>query len=312
MKIPFLWTNDDIAQNLSMEMRRQLDFLNRWNLKGSFCVVPCLGGHPITGDPKIIELLKEAEADGHELVHHSTTHQCEENGLMDIRMLDYLPAREKWRYAHMRFPYERLWTYKAIHDQIRWGLDVWLMAFGHQSTGYRPGCGSFCGPMYQVIEDLGFKWCSGRMASFTGWQWSAGHLDYPEEVDGPVHPYWIGRVLEIPIFDDIAFRVPVRKVEDFVRYGKRSWDRCMQEGWPFVLCSHYHGLQYNQDSGYRVHEAVLDYIFSTGQAEPMTLSQYYARVVSGEFPIAAAEETPPDANQIPDWHVWGRKTQSES
>jgi hypothetical protein len=251
-------------------------------------------------------MLKEAQADGHELVHHSTTHQCEENGLMDIRMLDFISPKEKWGYAHNRFPLERLWTYEAISDQIKWGLEVWTSAFGKQSTGYRPGCGSFCGPMYQVLEDLGFAWCSGQMASFTGWQWNAGHFYYPEEVDGPVRPYWIGKVLEIPIYDDFAFRVPQNRVDDFIGLGKRSWDRCVENSWPLVLCSHYHGLEHNEGTGYKVHEEILDYIFGSGQAEPMTLTEYYRRVLDGEFPLASQEEVPPKAEQIPAWHVWGR------
>jgi hypothetical protein len=308
MTTPFLWTNDDIACGHVPQMQRQLEFLARWDIKGSFCVVPCLGGKPLTRDRAIIELLQEAEAAGHELVHHSTTHHCEENGLMDIRMLDYMSPKEKWSYAHDRFPLESIWSFEAIRDQIRWGLDVWLEAFGKQSTGYRPGCGSFCGAMYHALEELGFKWCSGRMASFTGWQWSAGRLDYPEEVDGPVRPYWIGKILEIPIYDDFAFRVPVDKLQDFIGLAKRSWDRCVENGWPLVLCSHYHGLEHSEGTGYQVHEALLDYILGSGQAEPMTLTQFYHDAATGRFPLASAEETPPPPDQIPCWHVWARKS----
>lgn len=307
MKTPFLWTNDDIARGCAINMHKQLEFLRRWNLKGTFCVVPCLDRVPIIEDPEIVDTLKQAESEGHELVQHGTTHICEENGLMDIRMLDFFPAKERWAYAKNRFVFETLWTKEAIRDQIQWGMKVWTEAFGKPSSGYRPGCGSFCSGMYEALEELGFKWCSGRLSTFTSWQWNHGEYDYPEEVEPPIRPYWVGKVLEIPIYDEIAFRVPPQKVTDFIELGKRNWERCVENNWPYVLCSHYHGLEWCGGTGYQIHEEVIPYILESGQAEPMTLTQYYSRVTGGEYPLAPEAELPPGPNEIPEWHVWSKR-----
>jgi peptidoglycan/xylan/chitin deacetylase (PgdA/CDA1 family) len=309
-KIPFLWTNDDLAAGSYEHGVRMLDFLTQWDLKGTFFVIPAWQAHdfrPLTDDAKLIELLKTAVQSGHEMHQHSVTHHCVENGVADIRMWELMPDYVKIDHSQNRFVLERLWEVDALEAHIGWGKQIWLDAFGTASAGYRPGCGSFCGNMYLALENLGFEWASTRMVSMTGWMRQAGHHDYPVRLEGPVKPYYQGKLMEFPILDDVAFLVPPERVDEYVELGWQLWLQCVENNHPFDLVSHPQGLAYQGGTGYEVHQKLLTRIFETGQAEPMTLGEYYARVKSGEFLLAPADTLYPSREEFPAWHAFGRK-----
>jgi peptidoglycan/xylan/chitin deacetylase (PgdA/CDA1 family) len=144
-RIPFIWSNDDITVGFRESMERQLELLDFYGIKGSFFVIPCpeKGTQRLTDDPKLIDLLEQAMADGHECAQHSTTHVCEENGTADLRMFDLMGDRAKVEYSMNRFQLERLWQVDALEAQIGRGRQVWAEAFGEPSPGFRPGCGAF-------------------------------------------------------------------------------------------------------------------------------------------------------------------------
>ena len=306
--IPFLWTNDDIQTGLSQTMQRQLDFLRRWNLKGTFFVVPCSESQPISEDRQLVEILREAARDGHEISQHSTTHACEENGIADLRMYDLMGEEAKLNLARQRFAYETVWSVEALVAQIGWGRRVWTETFGVPSPGFRPGCGSFCGNMDHALRALGFEWCSSQMSSPTSWQWNHGRLRFPYRIEPPVRPYRLGSLIEYPFIGDVAFRVPVDRIDAFVELGQRHFEDCVAHEWPFILVSHWHGLEHAGDTGYKVHGKLLDRIMDSGQAEPMTVSEYHRKILASRYPLAAPEELPPMPGTVPDWHVWARKT----
>jgi peptidoglycan/xylan/chitin deacetylase (PgdA/CDA1 family) len=311
-KIPFLWTNDDITIGLSEPMQRQLDFLARWNLKGSFFVVPLpirkdrngrFRPAPLTDDPALIALLKGAMRDGHDVQHHTVTHACEENGTADLRMFDLMGDAAKVQHSNERFVLERLWQVDALEAHIGWGRKVWTEAFGAPSEGYRPGCGAFCGNMYAACERLGFKWVSARLVSMTGWMWAARHLDYPIRLEGPGRPFRQGKLIEFPILDDVAFRIPRADVDRFVELGWQLWQKCVEKRFPFLLVSHYFALAHDEGTGYAIHEKLLPRILDTGLAEPMTISEYHRRILAGEFPMADAADLYREPGDVPDWHA---------
>lgn len=311
-KVPFIWSNDDITLGLSAPMRRQLDFLARWKLRGTFFVVPLpirndrdgrFRPTPLTEDPELISLLKAAIRDGHDAHQHSVTHACEENGTSDLRMFDLMGDAAKVQHSNERFALERLWQVDALEAHIGWGRKVWTEAFGAPSEGYRPGCGAFCGNMYTALERLGFKWCSARLVSMTGWMWAARHLDYPVRLEGPGRPFRQGKLMEFPILDDVAFRIPRADVDRFVELGWRHWQNCVEKRFPYLLCSHHFALAHEGGTGYAIHEKLIERILATGQAEPMTLTEYHRRVEAGEFPLAEPSSLYPDPAAIPAWHA---------
>ncbi len=306
-RVPFLWTNDDIQAGLRETMERQINFLRRWDLKGSFFVVPCHEGRPITADRELVRTLQAAARDGHEINQHSTTHACEENGIADLRMYDLMGEEAKLYLARQRFAYETVWSVEALVAQIGWGRQVWTNAFGKPSPGFRPGCGSFCGNMYHALAALGFEWCSAQMSSPTSWMWNHGRFGYPYKIEPPVRPYRVESLIEYPFIGDVAFRVPQERIEDFVELGWRHFEDCLENQWPFVLVSHWHGLEHAGGTGYRVHEKLLDRIMASGRAHPMTLSEYHQRVLAREYPLAEPDEVPPMPGTLPDWHVWACK-----
>jgi hypothetical protein len=314
-KIPFVWTNDDIQNKLHHQFEPMQEFLARFDLKGTFFVVPCPEGkHQLTDDARLVELLHAAQRDGHDLQQHSTTHVCIENGTADLRMFDLMGDAAKVAYSQNRFVHERLWQVDALEAQIGWGRQVWIDAMGEASPGFRPGCGSFCGNMYRALENLGFKWCSARMVSMTGWMRAAGHWDYPRTLEGPVMPSQQGGIIEFPILDDVCFRIPRARVNEFVELGWQHWQECVERKLPFVLVSHPFGLEHLSDAeysgtGYEVHEKLLPRILESGHAAPMTLTEYYDGIERGLWPMAAPENDYPGEDQIPEWHIWSRTKQ---
>ncbi|HRJ73265.1 MAG TPA: polysaccharide deacetylase family protein [Terrimicrobiaceae bacterium] len=305
-RIPFLWTNDDIAYGEYEAMARMLEFLEPYGVPGTFFVVPRPSdGQPLTDDPALIHLLKSAVRLGHECHQHSTTHVCVENGTADLRMYDLMGDRQKAEHSAQRFVLERLWQVDAIEAQVAWGREVWIDAFGAPSEGFRPGCGAFCRNLYHALENLGFQWSSSRLASLTGWRWIAGKDDYPVSWEGPVRPVRIGGLMEYPILDDIAFRVPQEKIGRFADLGWQHFQKCVAMDWPFLLVSHPFALDHGGGTGYEVHRRLLRRILDSGLAEPMTIGTYHRRILSGEFPLADPDSA--YAEEVyPDWHVWSR------
>jgi peptidoglycan/xylan/chitin deacetylase (PgdA/CDA1 family) len=305
--IPFVWTNADVSNGSYDKLARVLDWLARFDLKGTFFVVPRLHGEQqLTDDPKLVELLKSAMAAGHEAHQHSTTHHCEENGTADLRMYDLMGESAKAQYSRQRFVFERLWQLDALQAQIDWGRQVWIDAFGAPSPGYRPGCGAYCRNMYTALENLAFTWVSARLVSVTGWQWAFKHYAYPVTWEYPGLPSRVGAMVEVPILDDVAFNIPADKIDVMVELGWQHWRHCVENHWPFVLVSHPFALEYEGGTGYRIHEKLLPRIMGSGLALPMTMNQYHRRLQAGEFPMLAAGEGDPDSAQIPSWHVRSR------
>lgn len=310
-KIPLIWSNDDITVGKRDNLQRQLDFLAEMGIKGTLFVVPCPrqknGVVELTSDPAVVELLKAARRDGHDMHQHSTTHACEENGTPDLRMFDLMGDGAKVHNSMKRFMLERLWQVDALEAQIGWGHRVWQEAFGQRSEGFRPGCGAFCGNMYKALENLGFSWCSARLVSMTAWMWAANHNDYPFQWDGPARPLRQGRLVEFPILDDMAFRIGRDRMDRFVELGWRHWQECVKRGAPYVLVSHYFGLEHDEGAGYEIHRRMLARILASGQAAPMTLSQYYRELQAGQWPWAEPAEVYPTGEVLPEWHALSRR-----
>jgi peptidoglycan/xylan/chitin deacetylase (PgdA/CDA1 family) len=312
-KIPLIWSNDDIRCGLKQSMQRQLDFLSNLGIPGTFFVVPCWvlknednRVQRLTEDPPLIDLLQSATRAGHDVVQHSTTHVCYENGLADMRMFDLMGEQTRINFSKHRFVLERLWQLDAMEAQIGWGLSIWKEAFGHRSQGYRPGCGAFCGNMYRALENLGFSWCSARLVSMTGWMWAANRNDYPFQWDGPARPFLQGRITEFPILDDVAFRIPRARGDRFVELGWQHWQECLRRRAPFILVSHFFGLEHDEGAGFEIHDKLLRRILATGQAQPLTMSEYHRQLHAGHWPWAEKSECYPQESDLPTWHALGQ------
>jgi hypothetical protein len=157
--------------------------------------------------------------------------------------------------------------------------------------------------MYKALENLGFEWCSARLVSMTGWMWASKKYDYPVRFDGPAKPFYQGKLVEFPILDDIAFRIPEEKINDMVQLGWDMWSMCVQRNDPYILVSHPFALEHAEGTGYAIHDKLIPRILETGLAEPMTLNEYHQRVKAGEFPMAAEEECYADGSELPEWHA---------
>lgn len=64
-----------------------------------------------------------------------------------------------------------------------------------------------------------------------------------------------------------------------VALAEREFEYCLNNGIPFVMLSHFHGLAYDGGTGYVIHEKILTKLLSTGRAEALTMSELHARVI---------------------------------
>lgn len=277
-KIPFVWSTDDISPGLAPELGRQLEFLDSLGIPGTFFVVPFRSTDTIDGDEELLSMMRNARERGHEFQQHGTRHDAFECGVPETWMLDFSPPTRR-RFDEDRLEIEKGHTLEALTRMLDEGRRVWRAAFGEDPTGFRPGWGAFCGNFYRALDALGYRWVSSRVVSTTSWLWNQGLWDAPMEFreNVPWKPERLpdSALWEIPMSGgDYAFKVPNKpeKIEAMVDLGFREFEKCREQGIPFVMVCHWHGLERNDNSGYEVHRRLLPRIAESGNAEFMTLS----------------------------------------
>jgi hypothetical protein len=124
----------------------------------------------------------------------------------------------------------------------------------------------------------------------TSWCWNSGDFSYPDKVL-PVGygPFRIGKLIEYPIAGDYGFRVKRKDIKKFAELGWAQFQACRKLGVPFNLVSHWHGLEFENGTGYAVHEILLKRLKKSGQAEFMTLGEYHERARKTKWPRVALD-----------------------
>lgn len=266
--VSVVWTNDDLASGRVEEFRRQLDFLNRHEVRGVFFVIPGGGAKgTLDNDVELMREFDKARAAGHEFYQHGFLHYAYECGIPELGMLKLDPAATR-QFDEKRFEVEALHTFEALVKMLEDGQRIWRRAFGENSAGFRPGWGAYCSTLYRALSALGYKWVSSRLCCTTSWLWNAGEWDAPinfrDAIPTKPTPY-PGGVLEVPLAGDYAFRVPPEqeKVDAMVNLGIAEFEEYQRRGDPMLIVSHYHGLQRNATdafpagTGYAVHEKLI-------------------------------------------------------
>jgi peptidoglycan/xylan/chitin deacetylase (PgdA/CDA1 family) len=279
--IPLVWTNDDICAGTADKLKRQVDFLRPLGIKGVFFVVPLNDNRPLDEDAELLRAIAAAREEGHEFFQHGCRHTPFECGVPETWMLDFAPEVRR-RYDAERLEVEKGHTLEALAGMIEAGRRIWRKSFGEDPKGFRPGWGAFCGNLYRALAALGFEWVSSRIVCPTSWLWNQGIWDAPIDFrpEVPLLPHRIEGVLECPIAGDYAFRVPdePRRVEAMAELGLAEMKHHHRERAPMLICSHWHGLERNGDSGYAVHERMLPRMLESGLVEPMNMSEALAWV----------------------------------
>ena len=287
--IPFLWTNDDICYGQVEPLRRQLKFIDRFGIPGTFFVVPGSDGYPrgktIADDAELLKEIERARGRGHEFYQHGYLHTPFESGVPETWMLDFAPEVRR-QYDEQRLEIEKHHTFEALVAMLESGRRIWRRALHEDSPGYRPGWGAFCGNLYRALEVLGYAWVSSTLPSPASWLRNQGQWDAPMNYRAavPALPHRLGQLWEYPIGGDYAFRVPNEPagIEAMVEQALQEFHYCHGHGWPFLLLSHYHGLENNHHSGYAVHEQLLPRLLRDGCAEPLAMAQLHRRFAGAE------------------------------
>jgi peptidoglycan/xylan/chitin deacetylase (PgdA/CDA1 family) len=276
-RIPFVWSNDDITVGRAGELLRQLEMIDRLGIPGVFFVIPRdrHEGRDIDEDVELMRVIEKSRSRGHEYFQHGYIHTPFESGVPETWMLDMVPA-VRAEYDLRRLEIEKQHTLAAMTEMLENGAAIWRRAFGENSVGYRPGWGAFCGTLYQALDDLGYSWSSARIPCPTSWKWNNGLWDEPLNFrpEVPVEPVRVGKLIEYALAGDYAFRVPddVSKIDAMVGLGMREAAYLHERQAPMIVCSHWHGLEHNGGTGYRVHEKLLPQLLASGKVEPMNMS----------------------------------------
>lgn len=270
-QISVVWTNDDIHFGKSAELRRQLDFLNRFGIPGVFFIIPRSGGGNLDEDKELLSLIQSARRDGHEFYQHGFLHTAFECGVPELGMLEHDHAA-KLLFDEDRGALEERHTLEAQIEMIAAGREIWRRAFEEDSAGFRPGWGAFCNNFYKALALLQFEWVSSRIPSFTSWDWNRGLWDAPINFRAaiPTRPWMQPQgIREFPIAGDYGFRVPniPAKIEAMADLALREFEIYFERRDPMLILSHFHGLEFPgsggelpphpQGTGYAVHEILL-------------------------------------------------------
>ncbi len=319
-KTSLVWTDDDfglfppgqlpykdLPEDEATYVNRMVEFLDKLGIPGSLAVVP-VRINKETGQPAFLydnkhlcAALRDARSAGLDVFQHGTTHTFQESGVLDYRFYGtFLKMQYAAKASRERLYHERYWSVDAIRAQMEWGRNVFTEALGETPTGYRMA--SYCTNTYKALSELGYKWSSNQLVSISALVRSFNDGDESLVIEGPGKPFRVEGIVEIPMIDDFAFHVEEKEISTATDAGWKLWTECRNRGYPFVPVSHWTSLEHGERVGYRIHETVIQKILDTGQAEPMTLSQYYERLCADEFEIAPKEEYMP-ANPPP-WHVW--------
>jgi peptidoglycan/xylan/chitin deacetylase (PgdA/CDA1 family) len=284
-KIPFVWTNDDIGYGLSENLKKEIDFIENFGIKGTFFIVPARNMRRIDRDTSLIKVIKEAQKRGHEFHQHGYLHTAFECGIPEIDMLEFSEP-EKKRFSVQRFKIEEALTLENVVKKLEAGRKIWRKAFGVEPTGFRSPWGAFCKNLYRALYILGYQWCSARVHLWTSWKWCNGNFQFIEPFREGItpHPHNVEGVMEIPIGGDYSFGIQETDIEKFIKLGFKEFNLCHKKNIPFVTVTHWHGLEKNNNSGYRVQEKLLKKILDTGKATPVTVSQLYKKYKSGSRP----------------------------
>jgi len=294
-KIPVVWSNDDISFGQAEKLKRQLKFIDKFGIKGSFFVVPRRvaegekiiqedGKKTIDKDKELLKIIEEAKKNGHEFNQHGYVHSPYECGIPDLEMVDFSEEVKKL-FSIKRFEIEKSYTVDAIAEKLELGRKIWRKAFGEEPVGFRPGWGAYCLNYYRALELLGFKWASTRIILWTSWVWGQGKFEFKEKFRKGIKPFphKIGKIVEIPMAGDYSFKVKENDVDKFFKLAVEEFNLCWKKGYPFVLLSHWHGLERDgTDTGYKVHEKLLPYLLQSGKAEFITMPQLYEMYKNGK------------------------------
>ncbi len=296
--VPLIWSNDDIGYGLAPQLQRQLDFIDRFGIKGVFFVIPRSIDHDkgVDEDPALLRVIDQARADGHEFYQHGYVHDAFESGVPETWMLDLGPAAKR-RYDVQRLAIEQHHTLDAMVRMLDNGRRIWRRALGEDSPGYRPGWLSFCGNLFRALAVLGYDWCSWRVPCPTSWLWNNGQWDLPMDfrADVPAHPTQEHGLTHYIAGGDYAFRVPheTDKIDAMVDLAMREMRHYHAHGWPFIICLHWHGLANFNDSGYAVHDKLLTQLLSSGQLQPMGMADLHHAVVQSRLSPSSADAAQP-------------------
>jgi peptidoglycan/xylan/chitin deacetylase (PgdA/CDA1 family) len=289
-KIYVVWSNDDISFGQADKLTRQIDFIDRYGIKGSFFVVPRGvakgekiieedGKMTIDKDRELLKVIEKARVKGHRFYQHGYVHTPFECGVPELEMIDF-SAEVKRSFSSERFEIEGSHTVEVIAEKIELGKKIWRRAFGEDSEGFRPGWGAYCINYYKSLEVLGFRWASTRIVLWTSWVWGQGNFDFKEGFRKGItpYPYKIGRILEIPIGGDYAFHVKEGDIDRFFSLAVEEFNLSLENNYPFVPVCHWHGLERDgTDTGYKVHEKLIPALLKSGKAEFVTMDEIYKR-----------------------------------
>lgn len=271
-----LWTNDDIKGGKSENLRRMIEFCDRYGIPGTFFIIPVASG-PISKDAEMIRVVEEARKRGHEFQPHGYRHDAFECGIPPLMYL--IDNKEKADYFDAnRFAVEELHSLEGQLRMLESARREWRAAFAEEPDGFRPPWAAVCGNLYKAMAILGFRWSSGRVHGMA-WKFRTdGDLTHPPQYFGntPPGPHTISGIREYPMAADYAMKIPDdrRHWEAMVELAEIDFKYYTGRGLPFNICSHWFALEHEGGTGYRIHEILLERLLKKPGVRFVTISQF--------------------------------------
>lgn len=270
-----VWTNDDIKAGKSENLRRMIQFCDRFGIPGTFFIIPN-AGRPVSTDAEMLRVVDDGRARGHEFQPHGYRHTAFECG---IPPLMYLLNNEKERdyFDANRFEVEKRHSLEGQLKTLEAARREWRAAFSEEPDGFRPPWASVCGNLYKALAVLCFRWSSGRVHGMA-WKFRTdGDLEHPPRYfdNTPPGPHVISGISEYPMAADYAMNIPYerRRLDAMVELAEMDFEYYSGRGLPFNICSHWFGLEHEGGAGYRIHEILLERLMKRPGVRFATISQ---------------------------------------
>lgn len=244
----YCFTMDDVAmKDYSSETHfaKVIDFLNEWEIKGTFTVVPRSGGLELTEKTEYIKLLKRAMREGHEIAQHGLDHDRFEAGTPPQMVLD-LPNEGDTREYLAKYPekVKARHTVKALREMLSTGRKIIEDAIGFKCMGFRAPSVARCENLMLALAQEKYLYDSGISLQKAAWDLINNCYVTPHAITKTKYDYDIAELVKT---GEYTWYLTKEKYNTAMEIAKHDFHQCLALDMPFITNSHVSPLLQNED-----------------------------------------------------------------
>lgn len=249
----FCMTVDDVAYDgysTEADVEKLLAFFAEEEVSCTFFVVPRGQGREFGTRTGYVELMKQAQDQGHEVAQHGLEHQRFECGIppeMILNMEHERPNREY--YVANREAIHASLAVTSIRGVLAAGRSILEEALQVPIVGYRSPCLQTCTAMYEALRDEGYAYDSSHYLQPAGWALLNSGKSTPQPI---TRPQWDAcqqdGLQTVPLTTEYTWYLTRETYDATLALARHDLLACMDAGIPFVPVSHVSPIQEGADN----------------------------------------------------------------